>query len=456
MAIIEMPVTTEETIAHPINVSDERGLVRSSKTSLSDVEDQCSTQEDGMLHDGYHSSEDDSSDNAYDIPDEASPRWTWGFKKLSSLLYETRGGVTKGIISFVGKHLRGTKLIFVVGKSGTGKTSILSELTDHDDLQPCITLQAGTKSYRIIPGIIDDEQYLFIDTAGFADRDRDDIETFKDSVSSLIAFGSFVEVVGVLFVIGDPGTRLDQHDAKTLRWLQCFCGPDFFRNITIVTSFWDKYNASAFKQAYNRMQSLYKDEMFEKMLNPSTPEKRYHGAHIYHHGVTGGDLTPESYPGLDYIKKRHERREELRNLVRRRYAERRYKPTKLQFMREVEKRVPFLETEAAKTLRAPAVGVTVNIVDGRCAIEAVPIAQETPPLVYGEMPNVKETSWRETVLEWWTTVNRVAEFFHDARQRQARAKSSTTGTFNIIGMIRQFWNGRSTAEASQGGGSMRS
>ncbi|EWY81643.1 hypothetical protein FOYG_15868 [Fusarium oxysporum NRRL 32931] len=456
MAIIEMPVITEEINAHPIDVSDERGLVSTSKSTSSDSEDQYSTQVDGMAYDDDDSPEDATHNSAHQNLDQPSPKWTWGFKKLSTLLSEARGAVNERIISFVGNHLRGTKLIFVVGKAGTGKTSILSELTDHGDLQPCITLQAGTKSYRIIPGIIDDEQYLFIDTAGFGDPNRDDIETFKDSVSCLIAFGSFVEVVGVLFVIGNPGTRLDQQDAKTLRWLQCFCGPDFFRNITIVTSFWDSYNAGSFKQAFNRMLSLYEDTMFQKILNPSTSERRYHGAHIYHHGVTGGNLTLDSFPGLDYNEKRDERREELRNLIRRRYAERRYKPTKLQFMREVEKKVPFMETEAAKTLRAPAVGVTVNIVEGRCVIEAVPIAQETPPLVYGDMPNVQEASWRETVLEWWNTVKRVAEFFHDARQQQARARASTTGTAGIAQVIRQWWNGWSTAEASQGGGSMRS
>ncbi|KAG7406009.1 hypothetical protein Forpe1208_v014170 [Fusarium oxysporum f. sp. rapae] len=196
--------------------------------------------------------------------------------------------------------------------------------------------------------------------------------------------------------------------------------------------------------------------MFQKILSPSTSERRYHGAHIYHHGVTGGNHTLDSFPGLDYTEKRHECREELRNLIRRSYAERRYKPTKLQFMRQVEEKVPFEETEAAKTLRAPAVGVTVNIVKGRCVIEAVPVAQETPPLVYEEMPKVKEASWRETVLEWWNTANRVVEFFRDARQQQARARASTTRTAGILQVIRQWWNGKSTAEASQGGGSMRS
>jgi hypothetical protein len=149
----------------------------------------------------------------------------------------------------------------------------------------------GTKAYRVCPSIIDDEQYLFIDTAVFGDPDRDDTEEFRDSVSSLIAFSSFVQVVGVLFVTGNPGTRLDQQDARTLRWLQCFCGPDFIRDVTIITSFWDTYNAASFSQAYARMQKLYEDDNIAQILFPVSLERSSHGAQFYHHGVTYGHLT---------------------------------------------------------------------------------------------------------------------------------------------------------------------
>ncbi len=57
-----MPVTTDETIAHPIDVPNERGPVRLSKTRPSVVEDQSSTQEDGMAYDEHDSSEDDRGD----------------------------------------------------------------------------------------------------------------------------------------------------------------------------------------------------------------------------------------------------------------------------------------------------------------------------------------------------------------------------------------------------------
>ncbi|RGP67947.1 hypothetical protein FSPOR_5608 [Fusarium sporotrichioides] len=310
----------------------------------------------------------DNLSNNPDTSDETPKQWTWGFQTLENLLHETKGAVTGQIVNFVGRHLRGTKLIFVVGKAGTGKTSILWELTDLKTLQPGRTLKRGTKNYRVCPYMINDQQYLFIDTAGFGDPDQEDIETFKDL-------------------------------------------------------------------AYARMQSLYEDRIIHQILKPSISEGRYQGAYVYHHGVADGILTPDSYPGLDYDKHKKQRREELHNLMRRRYAECHYDPVKLQFMKEVEGNVPFLETEAAKVLRATPVGVTVNIVRGKCMIEA---AQGAPPLDFGQIPNFTETSWKETMLEWWEIVNEAARIFHDARERSTQPY--TTGLVEIFQSIRDSWN----------------
>ncbi|KAJ3549700.1 hypothetical protein NM208_g364 [Fusarium decemcellulare] len=377
-----------------------------------------------------------------DVPEEAPKSWKWALNKLTKLVNEAKGAATDEVIKFVKRHLSGTKLIFVVGKTGTGKTTILSELTGLPGMETGETLKSGTREYHVCPAIVDDEQYLFIDTAGFGDRDHDDVETFRNTVSCLISFGSFVQVVGVLYVIGNPGTRLEQQDAKTLRWLQCFCGPAFFRNVTFVTSFWDTYNEAAFKQAHDRMQSLYADNIVNQAINPASPEKRYHGAHFYHHGVTGGKLTLDSFPGLPLCEKTAERREELRNLIRLRYAELKYKPVKLQFMNEVENKVPFLDTEAAKVLRAPAVGVAVKIVDGKCIIVPAKESPETPPLHFDEVPEAKPTSWRETILKWNEIVFRVAKYYREARRRNDPLPTTVKG---VWGTIRDWWFGSSEA-----------
>ncbi|RSL81747.1 hypothetical protein CEP51_005617 [Fusarium floridanum] len=335
------------------------------------------------------------------VQEEVPRSWKWALNKLTKLVTETKGAATTEVVKFVMKHLAGTKLIFVVGKAGTGKTTILAELTGLPGLEPGETLKSGTKEYHVCPAIIDDEQYLFIDTAGFGDPYRDDVDIFRNTVSCLVAFGSFIQVVGVLF--------------------------------------WDSYNDESFEQAYARMKSLEEDEVLCQVLRPSSTEKRYHGAYLYHHGVAGGKLTPDSYPGLSVNRKKAERREELCNLIRLRYAELKYKPVKLQFMTEVENKVSFLDTEAAKVLRAPAVGVAIRVVDGKCVIEAEKKTEETPPLHFEEVPEEKPTSWSETIYEWYDVVVRVTKYFQEARAQHVWAIASAWQS------IRDWWSGSSKA-----------
>ncbi|KAH8197457.1 hypothetical protein TruAng_008388 [Truncatella angustata] len=376
------------------------------------------------------------------VDDEIPRSWSWAFKKLTRLVTEARGEATAQIIKFVSKHLRGTKLIFVVGKAGTGKTTILSELTGLSGLVPEHSTNTGTKEYYICPAIIDDEQYLFIDTAGFGDPKCDDLDTFRNIFSCLIALGSFVQVVGVLFVLGKPGTRLDQQDVRTLRWVQCFCGPEFFRNVTFVTSFWDSYSASYFKKAYNTMQYLLEDETFCQVLHPFDPLKRYHGAYIYHHGVTGGKLTMESYPCLALEENISERRDELRGLIRRRYAELKFKPVKIQFETELEKDIPFLETEATKVLQAPAVGTTVKIIGGKCVAQVPnegPEATVPPPKTKRDATrSTLWTSWAESIGKWFDLATTLADYFAAARQQST--PETTSRMRHTWDNIRSWWS----------------
>ncbi|CAH0042561.1 unnamed protein product [Clonostachys rhizophaga] len=339
------------------------------------------------------------------------------------------------------ESLAGTKLIFVVGKTGTGKTTILAELTGLEGLNPGETIDAGTKEYSVCPAIIDDEQYLFIDTAGFGDPKRNDLDIFRDTITCLMSFGPFVQVVGVLFVIGRPGTRLEQQDVKTLRWVQCFCGPAFLRNVTFVTGFWDSYSKSAFKQAYKRMQSLLEDEIVKQALEPSDSNRRYHGVHIYHHGVTGGVLTPDAFPGLDLIENAEERKEELRNLIRRRYSELRFKPAKLQFKQEVEDRTPFLLTEAAKVLRSPVDSTAVKFVNGKCVLRKAIESHDASPLHFEQAPDQEPTGWAQGIRDWFELARRVSSYFQEVRRKESTSFGS--GVQHAWNDIRAWWSGKS-------------
>ena len=82
--------------------------------------------------------------------------------------------------------------------------------------------------------MIDDEDYLFVNTAGFGAANMDDMENMEDIVGCLNALGPFITIAGALFVYGGGQRRMMAHDLTTIQWVKCFCGPEFYRDITIV------------------------------------------------------------------------------------------------------------------------------------------------------------------------------------------------------------------------------
>jgi len=65
-----------------------------------------------------------------------------------------------------------------------------------------------------------------------------------------------VTVAGVLFLYSSTKDRIEAGDLKTIRWLQCFCGPQFYENITVVTTKWDKMHPDEIDEARERLGEL--------------------------------------------------------------------------------------------------------------------------------------------------------------------------------------------------------
>ncbi|KAI8297924.1 hypothetical protein K4K59_003140 [Colletotrichum sp. SAR11_240] len=196
---------------------------------------------------------DDSQSNERAIgkprPDISKTNWKhWSTEHLKSLVSKAKGGVSKAVLAFIKSTMKDTKLIFVMGKSGTGKSSLLNELTGMD-LHVGTSLKSGTRQYHVCPAVIDHQQYLFIDTAGFGAADLDNEGNFQDIMTCLETLRPFVTFAGVLFVYGQM-ERLQCNDLLTMRWIECFCGPRFFQNITIVTTKWDEFTKPSFKKRW--------------------------------------------------------------------------------------------------------------------------------------------------------------------------------------------------------------
>ncbi|KAH7310142.1 P-loop containing nucleoside triphosphate hydrolase protein [Rhexocercosporidium sp. MPI-PUGE-AT-0058] len=397
----------------------------------------------------------------------------WSYQHLKRLVVKAKGGASKQVVKFVKTYLGGTKLIFVVGQSGTGKTTMLRELSGLD-LKVGGTLNSGTLQYQVCPALIEGEQYLFVDTAGFGAADLDDSANFENILSCLTALSPFVTIAGLIFVYGSMENRFKEADVKTIQWVQCFCGPEFYRNIVIVTNMWDQYKEKQFRKQWEKLSDFTRNENVKQILNP--PE-RYHGGHIYHHGLPGGDGTVDSGTSvLDYEDDSSKRGDELRKLIQRTYSAADSKPVTLQVLEEMKDGTPQQETQAAKALKAMPVHTKINIRNHRAVVcttdtsqhtttpgiptseaptppapsRQVPIHQAPTPETIAPKPKVPKAaeksrqqaspqSWFERLLAWFEIGKQASVFFKEARE-SAHTKTKPP-TWSIWGSLRDWWAG---------------
>ena len=313
-----------------------------------------------------------------------------------------------------------------------------------------------------------------MDTAGFGAADMDDSANFENILSCVTALGPFVTIAGLIFVYGSIDNRFKEHDVKTIQWVQCFCGPDFYRNIVIVTNMWDQYKEKQFRKQWEKLADFTRNENVKQILSP--PE-RYHGGRIYHHGLPGGDGTVDSVTFvLDHEDDSSKRGDELRKLIQRTYSAADSKPVTLQVLEEMKDGIPPQETQAAKALKAIPVHTKINIRDHRaivCSTEIsqstaapaippsgtptppapspqAPITQVPTPGAIAPKPKVEKAaeksrqqaspqSWFERLLAWFEIGKQASVFFKQARE-SARAKTKPP-TWSVWGSLKDWWAG---------------
>jgi len=141
-------------------------------------------------------------------------------------------------------------------------------------------------------------------------------------------------------------------DLTTIQWVKCFCGPEFYRYITIVSSAWDRLSEDDFEDEWPRMTKVLQESCITEILDPAPVDsRRYHGGGVYHHSIKGGVADEKDAPlhRLSMKKNPLERAAEIRAMIASRYKE--SPQVKLQVSREMEANVPWDMTEAAKVLK---------------------------------------------------------------------------------------------------------
>lgn len=334
----------------------------------------------------------------------------------------------------------------------------------------------GTKNYQVCPAIIDGEQYLFVDTAGFGAADIDDMANFHDIITCLDALSPFVTVAGVLFVYGGNQDRMMKADLTTIQWVKCFCGPEFYKNITIVTSKWDSLSEDDFEEHWeSKLPGLLNDPSITEVLEPSpVGPRRYHGGAVYHHSIkqANGNDTGEPIQRLSVRKRSGERAEEIRAMISKRYKE--VPNVKLQVVREMACKTPWYETEAAKVLEQNPLYIRLDVksdlarvsvletprkMEGAQLDQPEPISNSPLPPAALEDNNTQNTPkqstqgrrhkhpWFQPFFQWLDVAKEAAAFFMTGRQidqpntGKNGAEEKSMSWVNSWGTLSSWWSG---------------
>ncbi|PYH73767.1 uncharacterized protein BO88DRAFT_357565, partial [Aspergillus vadensis CBS 113365] len=131
-----------------------------------------------------------------------------------------------------------------MGVTGSGKSTFISLLADEH-----VAISDSLNSCELSAGHPSRDRLFFLDTPGFNDTNRSDIEILKEIASSLVHWRQKGwKLAGVIYLhrIIDP--RIGGAALKNLHMFQALCGIENYHRIVLVTNMWNELGPSEVEQ----------------------------------------------------------------------------------------------------------------------------------------------------------------------------------------------------------------
>ena len=141
--------------------------------------------------------------------------------------------------------------------------------------------QIGTSDINIFDFELDGDQVYLIDTPGFNDTDRSDVETLRVLATYLSAsYARNVFVHGIIYLHRIADNRISGSSKRNIDMFKALCGYSTYSNVAIATTFWNQQERWIFAR---REAELKEDPaFFHDILSE--------GASLFRHGELGQDV----------------------------------------------------------------------------------------------------------------------------------------------------------------------
>ncbi|KAK3358737.1 P-loop containing nucleoside triphosphate hydrolase protein, partial [Lasiosphaeria hispida] len=132
----------------------------------------------------------------------------------------------------------GDTVIAVMGLTGVGKSTFISHYSDRAKVGK--TLKSCTTDIGIHPACIDGKMLYLVDTPGFDDKDRTDVDILRETASWLWeAYDAKVKLAGVVYLHRIQDNRVSGTIAQNIELFQELCGKNGLASVVLATTMWD-------------------------------------------------------------------------------------------------------------------------------------------------------------------------------------------------------------------------
>lgn len=184
--------------------------------------------------------------------------------------------------------------ILVLGPTGVGKSSFIRATTGCDvpvghSIDSCeankysiwkappANLVSGTTECKAYIATDHGVEYTLVDTPGFDDSSRDDMEILK-SIAGYLGSRGRPSISGIIYLHRITDNRMTGTSAVNLQMLKKLCGELFYPHVTLVSTMWDKIpNEDMHVLARNREQQLIESDYWDEMVRRGSRIFQFHG-----------------------------------------------------------------------------------------------------------------------------------------------------------------------------------
>ncbi|KAF8424478.1 P-loop containing nucleoside triphosphate hydrolase protein [Tirmania nivea] len=157
------------------------------------------------------------------------------------------------------------KVILVMGVTGAGKSNFIQTVTGNSNVVIGHGLHSSTQAIATYSTAIEGIHYRFLDTPGFNDTVRSEMDVLLCITSWLCdLYCANVRITGIIYVHRISDDRVQGSSLRNLRMLEALCGESCMPNLILMTTHWDKVPTALGQERESELRSGFWNTMIQK------------------------------------------------------------------------------------------------------------------------------------------------------------------------------------------------